>query len=370
MLINDFFTCYLLLITGYFFLFFGYLHYSHKPDVLNNLLSFGALFFVFLHVLLFLSYMYQHPSSRILLIPLWCMILSFPIILIGLLIIISSIILFLYRVIKKDRDINALEEKWTAKMEKLSKARRDTYRKISHVLIFIGLFIVWYIGYTVVTTSMDDWVGMIPDNNNTLELYIKLLTEPGTISLYLYHLGWFYYLIFFFFYAFCLFLLTNEITRKNRFLAFPFNRLPKLVMSEEEKQNYGTYLYFAVGQMFAAFLCPPMPFFAILGMSSIADLMTSQIGIRWGKHHIKWNSNKTWEGTIAGTITSIILCYIFVGIVWATIFTVAFFLFDVITNKPLKVSDNLLIPIGCALIYIFVRYFFDLNYISPLLQLF
>jgi dolichol kinase len=315
--------------------------------------------------------MFQRESLTIYgVLSLWMYALGAPIIIIGLLVLISTCIVYIFRLMDKNANVERLEEKWNKKVKNISKARRDTYRKISHVLIFIVLFIIWFIGYSLVMASTSHWVGMIPDENNTLRSYLILLTVPNQTAEVLYSLGWFYYLIFFFFYAMCLFLIVNEITRKTKYLSFPLSLFPKLVMTEEEKLSYGTYLYFAIGQMFAAFLCPPMAFFSILGISSIADLMTSQVGIRWGKRHIKWNSDKTWEGTIAGTITSLVLCYFFVGIIWSIIFTLAFLLIDLITSKPLNVSDNLLIPIACSLIYISVRYFFDLNYISPLLQMF
>jgi dolichol kinase len=114
--------------------------------------------------------------------------------------------------------------------------------------------------------------------------------------------------------------------------------------------------------MFAAFITPPMVFFAILGISSIADLLTSQIGIRYGKHKIGWNQEKSWEGTFAGVIGCFIISFLFVGFLWAMIFTITFLIFDIFTNKPINLSDNLLIPMGTAAIYFIVRFIFDLNY--------
>lgn len=144
--------------------------------------------------------------------------------------------------------------------------------------------------------------------------------------------------------------------------------LPILIMSEDEKQSYCTYLYFNIGQMFAAFLCPPMVFFAILGMRSIGDLMTSQIGIRYGKRHISWNTNITYEGILAGTIISFIICVIFIGPFYGMLLAGAFMIFDMITSKPINLSDNLLIPIGCAIIYVIIRYVLDVDYFSVILQ--
>ena len=164
-------------------------------------------------------------------------------------------------------------------------------------------------------------------------------------------------------------MLANEFSRKTKYISFPLN-LVGLIISEEEKKTYCTYLYFGIGQMFAAFLCPPMVFFAILGMSSIGDLMTSQIGIRYGKHHISWNSKKTYEGTLAGTITSFLISIIFIGPFYGMILAITFMIIDLITNNPINLSDNLLIPVGCALTYIFIRYIFDIDYFSIILQFF
>jgi dolichol kinase len=162
-------------------------------------------------------------------------------------------------------------------------------------------------------------------------------------------------------------MLANEFTRKSRQFSFPFTFFTKIYLSEKEKQNYGTYLYFAIGQMFAAFVCPPMVFFTILGIGSISDLMTSQIGIRFGKTNISWNKIKTWEGTIAGTLSTFLLGFLFVGIFWSLIFTFAFLIIDIFTDKPINISDNLLIPIGFSLIYLFIRFFFNLDYYTIIL---
>jgi len=249
----------------------------------------------------------------------------------------------------------------------LSKAKKDTLRKLNHVLMFVALFIVWYIGLYVVQFYTSSSAGMIPEENNMLLLYVQILNEQDSIAEVIYALGWFYYLLFFFFYTICLIIITNEYSRKSRFFSFPFTIFPKLHLTKEEKENYGTYLYFAIGDVFVAFICPPMILFAILGISSIADLMTSQIGIRYGKHHISWNEIKTWEGTIAGTITTYAICFFFVGHFWSIIFSIAFLIFDIFTKKPFNLSDNLLIPIGCGLLYIFVRFFFKLDFYTIIL---
>ena len=165
-------------------------------------------------------------------------------------------------------------------------------------------------------------------------------------------------------------MLVNEFTRKTRYLGFPLNFLSTLLLSEEEKEKYGTYLFFAIGHMFTAFICPPMALFAILGMSSIGDLTTSQIGMKYGKLHIPWNKKKTFEGNIAGALVSFFICFLFVGFIYALIFSITFMMFDLVTRKPINLSDNLLIPMGCALLYIFVRFYSDFDYTPIILNLF
>ncbi len=372
MFISIFYIWFLLLLVFYFVILFGYLYFSYKSDILNNILSVGALFFVFINILLFLILMVQDEDLHDETLPLFTFTLLLPLVFIGAILIVSTVLLYCFRLLKTNKDFTKLENRMEKKVKEMSKLRKDIVRKINHVLIFIALVGVWYISYINVKDFTENKDGkpirIDPDITNMLYLYFRIFTKPKSIENVLFSLQWLYFVLFFFFYSFCLVMLINELTRKTKYLAFPFNILPILIMSEDEKQSYCTYLYFSIGQMFAAFLCPPMVFFAILGMSSIGDLMTSQIGIRYGKRHISWNPNKTYEGTIAGTITAFIICVIFIGPFYGMLLAGAFMIFDMITSKPIKLSDNLLIPIGCAIIYVIVRYILDVDYFSVILQ--
>jgi dolichol kinase len=304
--------------------------------------------------------------------PLFTFTLILPIIFIGVTILISTGIGVFFRLIKKNKDFTELESGMERKLKVMSKVKFDIIRKINHVIIFIALFIVWYLSYNMIkdftqNEGKNQDIKIDPKITNMLYLYLRLLTKPNSIENVMFSLEWFYYVLFFFFYILSLIMLANEFTRKTKYMSFPFN-LIKIIISEEEKKSYSTYLYFGIGQMFAAFLCPPMVFFAILGMSSIGDLMTSQVGIRYGKRQISWNPKKTYEGTLAGTITSLIISVIFIGPLYGMILAGAFMIFDMFTNKPINLSDNLLIPIGCAIIYVFVRYIFDIDYVPIILQ--
>ena len=354
-------VCLYLFILSYSFILYLYFHFSYKTDYLNNIFGFISLLCIFFHVLLFQIIMSLDLSLQQFFIPLWSLMLGVPMLFVGILVLISTGII---KMIKKDsqRVFAELSNKLQKKRENWSKAKKDTLRKINHVLLFLGLIFVWYIGLVIANIFSGSSTGMIPEENNMLLLYLRILSNPFSIKNVLFSLGWFYYILFFFFYIMSMFMLSNEFARKSKRFSFPFTFFTKIYLSESEKQSYGTYLYFSIGQMFAAFVCPPMVFFMILGTASISDLMTSQIGIRFGKSRIKWNQNKTWEGTIAGTLITLVIGFLFVGFYWSLIFTLVFLLIDIFTAKPFDMSDNLLIPISFGLIYLFVRFFFNLNY--------
>ncbi|MBY9013214.1 MAG: hypothetical protein KGD70_12645 [Candidatus Lokiarchaeota archaeon] len=338
--------------------------------MLNNILGFSALFLTFFVIVIVVMLMFQDTMLYSSTIPIFSLSFGLPLLIIGAVILISSILLLLFKKFFKNRDLSKFWKLLEEKSNKRSKLRGDTYRKIPHVLIFIGLLFIWYVGVIIVKDLLGSISGMIPDDNNMFLLFITIMTEPDSISAVLFSLGWFYYLLFFFFYGFCFIMLANEFTRKVRRLGFPFNFLCKILLCEEEKRSYGTYLFFAIGQMVAALLTPPMVFLTILGMSSLADLATSQVGIRYGKNKIRWNKDKSWQGSIAGIIACFIICTLFIGIYWALIFTCAFFIFDVLTNKPFNISDNLLIPFGSSLIFLFIRFFFNFDYYTIILTWF
>ncbi|KKK43218.1 hypothetical protein LCGC14_0731870 [marine sediment metagenome] len=350
---------------SYIVILFSFMHFSDKIDILNNTVGFMALSFVLIHILLFFLLMYQEISLHPLIILVWILALTIPIFFVSILIGISTLLAYGYK--KGGKDFSKIGKKLEERNEGWSKAKKDLLRKLNHVLIFLGLLFVWYVGLLIVNYITGSTSGMIPEENNTLLQYFKLISIPFSIIEVLFSLGWFYYLLFFFFYLFSIIILATEFTRKSKYLFFPFTVFTKIYLTNEETQSYGTYLYFAIGHLFAAFICPPMVFLTILGISSISDLVTSQIGIRYGKRYITWNEKKTWEGTISGVLATLLISFLFVGVFWSIIFALAFLFFDIVTNKPLNISDNLLIPIGCSLIFIVIRFYFNLDYFTILL---
>ena len=143
-----------------------------------------------------------------------------------------------------------------------------------------------------------------------------------------------------------------EFTRKSKNFSFPLNFITIHLLKEEELESFGTFMYFFVGHLFVTTFVAPLPFFAIMSMSSIGDLVASQVGIRTGRFRIKWNNKKCWEGSISATIVSLIITSLFVGIAWGLIFALTFLITDIILREPLNASDNLLIPICSTAIFV------------------
>jgi len=325
------------MVYSFFIILYSFIHFSNKKEVLNNFVGFSALFLTFLIIIIVVSLMFLDRTLYSETIPIFTRSFGLPLLIIGALILISSVFLFLYKRKFKNKDLSKFWIVLEEKTNNRSKLRGDIYRKIPHILIFLGLLLIWYLGVIFVKDLSGSISGMIPEDNNMFLVFLTIMTEPKSI-------------------------------RKAKRLGFPFNFLCYVLLCEEEKRGYGTYLFFAIGQMVAALITPPMVFLTILGMSSLADLATSQVGIRYGKNKIKWNNEKSWQGAIAGIIACFIICTLFIGIYWALIFSIAFFIFDIFTNKPFNISDNLLIPFGSSLIFLFIRFFFNFEYFTIILN--
>ncbi|MHA1681748.1 MAG: diacylglycerol/polyprenol kinase family protein [Promethearchaeota archaeon] len=74
------------------------------------------------------------------------------------------------------------------------------------------------------------------------------------------------------------------------------------------------------------------------------DTIGAITGKKFGKHNLTKRSVKTWEGAIAGTVTSILLSLPFISWPFALIVGSMYLVVDLMTPK-LPISDNVLIPL-------------------------
>lgn len=158
-------------------------------------------------------------------------------------------------------------------------------------------------------------------------------------------------LTFLFMYGAMIVLLFNDLSRLSNNFHFIFHKESQKIMRYKELDTLASYTHFAVSYLFASIILPPLLFFASLCLGSFADPMASLIGMKFGKRRYKWIS-KTLEGTVAGAITAFITTIWFVGPVYAAVASFCFIITDLFTPTPIKLSDNLLMPIFITIFYI------------------
>jgi dolichol kinase len=120
---------------------------------------------------------------------------------------------------------------------------------------------------------------------------------------------------------------------------------------EGEIPNEGA-LYNALGILFALSLLrnDSAAAISVILILALGDGFATYIGTRYGRHKLPWNKNKTFEGTIGFAAGAI--CALFAMPVPATIFVVV--LATIIESLPLKVNDNITLPVVSALLYFFI----------------
>lgn len=147
-------------------------------------------------------------------------------------------------------------------------------------------------------------------------------------------------------------------------LAFPSSKYPwkRVIESRLRAREFGLFgghMHMAAGATAAAAILAIQPdwsraamaTFAALLVAVFADALSAIVGIRFGRRKLPHNPRKSYAGTIAGTVAALALAIPLVGIPMALLTAAYFLVVDVAAPVPVAVSDNLLIPIGLALLY-------------------
>ena len=122
------------------------------------------------------------------------------------------------------------------------------------------------------------------------------------------------------------------------------------VFREHERPNdlpFKGATEFFIGCFFAAILFEPKIAIASISVLSLADAISTIVGTYYGKHKIRINKSKTYEGSSAFLIASFLILLFFVNPFKAFIVAI----FATFAEMIPKVDDNLTIPIvvGIAL---------------------
>ncbi len=226
-------------------------------------------------------------------------------------------------------------------MDQSGKKWLNFYRKFFHVAVFLAIIgalaiISPFAGeYPTPTEFWGDSTGMVLQNY--LDKSHPYGVAQGIIILIFYMMSW-------------LFLVTDTMRLSSVFY-FPMGKILENTLRESEVNAYASYVHFSVGFLYASLLSPPTLLLGIFALFTFGDTMAATIGIRIGKHKIKVNPKKSWEGTIAGFLASFLIAVPFVGWEWGFAGALLFVLIDVITPTPIPISDNILVPIAIPILY-------------------
>lgn len=111
-------------------------------------------------------------------------------------------------------------------------------------------------------------------------------------------------------------------------------------------------LYNALGVLFTLGLLRdhPLAAIAVIIILALGDGLATFVGSGYGRHKLPWNRGKTIEGTIgfaAGSMGAFL--------VMPTAGTLAIVLLSsIIESLPLKVNDNIVLPVAASLMYYFI----------------
>jgi dolichol kinase len=240
------------------------------------------------------------------------------------------------------KDLSLLKESVQKReMDKRGKKKLNFHRKLFHFAIFLAIIGVMAIispfagSYADPTYFWGDSTGMVLQNY--LDKSHPYGVAQGIIIVMFYMMSW-------------LFLVTDTM-RLSSHLYFPLGKILQNTLRESEIKSYASYVHFSVGFLFASLLSPPTLLLGIFALFTFGDTMAATIGIRIGKHKIKVNPKKSWEGTIAGFLASFLIAVPFVGWAWGFAGALLFVIVDVFTPTPIPISDNILIPIAIPMLY-------------------
>ncbi len=150
--------------------------------------------------------------------------------------------------------------------------------------------------------------------------------------------------------------LMIETARLSYSLEFPFLLQIQRSLHKKEYNTYATHSHLAVGYLFASLFMPPNFFFASVSLFTIGDTFAALFGVKFGTHKLP-DGEKSWEGLIAGLLSTFLVSFLFVGWLWAFFTALIYVLVDLITPRFVKVSDNLLFPIVSVLVYFIISSF-------------
>ncbi|MFX0103754.1 MAG: hypothetical protein ACFFCS_29600 [Candidatus Hodarchaeota archaeon] len=205
--------------------------------------------------------------------------------------------------------------------------KRDFSRKILHVIVSVSLVLV-----NIIATELDKYY-------KSIDLFqgLGVTARAGIIGLTICV-----------FWGFSFMFTLQDLVRLNIYYTVPGWGRSWITNSLRKKECYSFSASSSILLGLVPFLMAPHPvFFTISFISTASDAASSTIGMRFGKHKIGINKDKSYEGLIAGIIMTFV-CVVLVNLFFfpakilqimllTTIITAIYGLFDASIKK---VNDN------------------------------
>lgn len=232
----------------------------------------------------------------------------------------------------------------------------DLKRKLWHFIIFFIALILLVSGWFIVQAHAFKYEDLIDKYEVFLDYwgnmegsaYLPLIFEKHslpagqTISIFM-------------FYTAAVIFLVIDLSRLSENLQFFLQKNAYRHIWNKEHYTIAAYTHFTIAYLAVAMTVPPLMFLAILCLGCFADPAASLIGMNWGKHPIA-TKNKTWEGLIAGSFAAFISMIWFVGPIYAIFGTLIFIITDLLSPKPIRISDNLSMPLLTMICFVLLSF--------------
>ncbi len=141
---------------------------------------------------------------------------------------------------------------------------------------------------------------------------------------------------------------------------FTFKRTLQKTRRASEARSFGAHVSMLPGFLLGGIILTydatsnmhtqVMAIFALVTVSTLADLMAAMIGRQYGKHKWKRFHGKSVEGTLAGSITAFFGSVFFVGPALGLLSVGIFVITDLVLGE-FRISDNLTTPLLLAIVY-------------------
>jgi len=116
---------------------------------------------------------------------------------------------------------------------------------------------------------------------------------------------------------------------------------------ESTKTNYMGAIFFFLAIGSVLLITPFQIAIVSIIVLSVGDSFSTLVGVHLGRHKIRVNPKKSWEGTLGGFFAALAVCLLFTNPLTAVIASVVGMFMELI---PFRINDNLLMPFSVAIV--------------------